>query len=277
MSTETTTDEAKALAVEIQPARSGFEKALLTLNDLNGAELAQAGRLGERRIEWVKLIDQQAAEWFKKVGERLAPGKKKAYDAWKAWTRLEDEMTAPARTIRERARPIIGQYQLELTRQSEAQAAQLREEQRKADEEQRRDHEEEAARIRAEAERLDAQGDTAAAEEKLLEAEYVETQPIVPVAVTAEQVARPKVDAGRLVYWRRLVNAHLFLHWVTKEHPRLPVRNGPDDSNEHVIEGYGWTLTLKFDASWKSKDGSVDIPGIAVTRGYEARNARGRK
>jgi hypothetical protein len=270
--TPVATNEATALVREIQPERTEFEKHLSTLRTLDGTELAQAGRLGQHRIAWVKDLDTKAAEWTIAVTTRLAPGKKKAYDAWKEWTRLEEELVAPAKAIREKARPLIGQYQLELNRQAEVEAARLREEQRKAEEEQRRAQEEEAARLRAEAEKLVAEGDTAAADEKQLEAEFVASQPIVPVAVTAQQVARPKVDQGHVVYWRRLVNPHLFLNWVIREIPvkALRILPRPDDSSETVVEAYDWTLTLKFGNSWKTKDATADMPGIVITKGYQA-------
>lgn len=272
-------DEATALVTEIQPERTAFEQHLATLTNLDGTELAQAGRLGQRKMDWVRDLIIKANDWRGAVTTRLAPGKKKAYDAWKEWTRLEEELTTPAKIILDQARTLIGQYQLELNHQAEAEAARLRAEQRRTEEEMRQAQEEEAERLRREAEKLSAQGEDAAAEEKQLEAQFVESQPVVPVAVTAAQVAPPRIDAGRVVYFRRLVNPALFLNWVLREVPAKALRilDRADDSSETTIEAYGWSLILRFDPSWKSKDATADIPGITVKQGYESRMVRSRR
>lgn len=271
-------EEAQLVVHETRQENLEYEKYLVKLTAINGADLVAAGRLGQRQIDWVKELDSRAAVRVVEVKNRLAPTRQKLHEAWQEFCRLEDDLTAPARAILEKTKSIKQQYKLEGDRLAEIDAARLREEQRRAAEEQRQLQEEEAQRLRAEADKLTAQGEEAAAEEKQLEAEFIATQPIVPIAITARQIAAPKVDQGHVVYWRRVINWQLFLNWVLKL-PSQTMTLAPraDDSNETVLRGLDFTIAIKFGSSWKTKGDGADIPGVIPTKSYQSVSRIGRR
>lgn len=267
--------EASALAHELDAERNDFSQSLQKLRTLDGTELAQSGAMGERAIRWVSEGDAMALQFEKKVDEKFDPSIRKQMEALAELRHLRDEIKAPATTFRSSAKPIIGAYSLEVKRKVDAEAARIAAEQRAQQAAEQKLRDEEAERLRQEAEALAEQGHTEEAQERVAAAEAVESAPPPPIVVSAQSVAPPKVDAGRVVYWRRIVNPLLFLNWVLKLPPSsISVAPRMNQGNETVIKCFGFTITVSFDTSFKSKDESADIPGVVVARDYETRQKR---